>query len=123
MIKGLHHVSMKCRLNQLEKVRDFYCRVLELPICAEWDKGFLLDTPAGKVEFFTDAQDDLPKGTIRHFAFEVDNVDFYINKCKENGYEIFMGPKDVVLDDIKARVAFCYGPIGEEVEFFEVRGV
>lgn len=121
MIKGIHHVSMKCRPEQLEKVRDFYCRMLELSVCAEWETGFLLDTPNGKVEFFTNAQEDLPKGIIRHFAFVVDNVDAYIGKCKEKGHEIFMGPKDVVLGDIKARVAFTYGPLGEEVEFFEVK--
>lgn len=121
MIKGIHHVSMKCRPEQLEKVKDFYCRMLELSVCAEWETGFLLDTPAGKVEFFTNAEEDLPKGTVRHFAFEVDDVDWYINQCKENGCEIFMGPKDVVLGEIKARVAFTYGPLGEEVEFFEVK--
>jgi len=121
MIKGIHHVSMKCRPEQLGKVRDFYCDMLEMPVCAEWETGFLLDTPAGKVEFFTNAQEDLPKGTIRHFAFEVDNVDFYICLCQENGHEIFMGPKDVVLGDINAKVAFTYGPLGEEVEFFEVK--
>ena len=122
MIKAVHHVSMKCRPEQLEKVRDFYCRMLGLPVCAEWETGFLLDTPAGKVEIFTNAQEDFPKGTIRHFAFEVDDVDAYIRLCKENNLEIFMGPKDVVLGDIKARVAFTYGPLGEEVEFFEVKG-
>lgn len=121
MIKGIHHVSMKCRPEQLGKVRDFYCRILELPVFEEWETGFLLDTPNGKVEIFTNAQEDLPKGTIRHFAFEVDNVDFYIAKCKENGYEIFFGPKEVTLGSTNARVAFTYGPLGEEVEFFEVK--
>lgn len=48
-------------------------------------------------------------------------MDAYIRLCKENNLEIFMGPKDVVLGDIKARVAFTYGPLGEEVEFFEVK--
>lgn len=121
MIKGIHHVSMKCRPDQLEKVRDFYCRMLELPLGAEWETGFLLDTPNGSVEFFTNAQENLPKGTIRHFAFEVDDVELYIDKCQKNGYEIFMGPKDVVLGTINARVAFTCGPLGEEVEFFEVK--
>ena len=119
MIKGIHHVSMKCRPEQLEKVRDFYCRMLGLPVCAEWETGFLLDTPAGKVEFFTNAQEDLPKGTIRHFAFEVDDVDAYAEKCRQNGYEIFMGPKEVVLGSHTNYVAFCHGPLGEDVEFFK----
>lgn len=71
MIKGIHHISMKCRPEQMEKVRAFYCGMLGLPVFAEWETGFLLDTPNGKVEFFTNATEDLPKGTIRHFAFEV----------------------------------------------------
>ena len=42
-------------------------------------------------------QEDLPKGTILHFAFEVNEVDAYIKLCNQNDYEIFMGPKDLVL--------------------------
>ena len=46
-------------LNSWKKVRDFYCRMLELPVCAEWVSSFLLDTPADKVEFFTNTQEGL----------------------------------------------------------------
>lgn len=119
MIKGIHHVSMKCRPEQFDKVREFYCGLLELPVYAEWETGFLLDTPNGKVEIFWNGEEDLLKGTIRHFAFEVDDVELYAEKCRKAGYEVFMGPKDVVLGTVKAKVAFCSGPLGEDVEFFE----
>lgn len=120
MIKGIHHISMKCsNSEQLSKVKDFYCGILELPVYEKWETGFLLETSGGKIEFFTNGTEDLPQGVIRHFAFEVDDVDSYAKKCTEKGYEIFMGPKDVVLGSVKARVAFCHGPLGEDVEFFE----
>lgn len=37
MIKGIHHISMKCRPEQMEKVRAFYCGMLGLPVFAEWE--------------------------------------------------------------------------------------
>ena len=110
MIKGIHHVSMKCRPEQLEKVRDFYCRMLGLPVCAEWETGFLLDTPAGKVEFFTNAQEDLPKGTIRHFAFEVDDVDAELERLKR------FNPEPIRTKDDGKRVFFVKDPDGLPIE-------
>ena len=61
----------------------------------------------------------MPRGVIRHFAFEVDDVDAYSEKCRQNGYEIFFGPKEVILGEHKNYVAFCHGPLGEDVEFFK----
>ena len=52
-------------------------------------------------------------------SFEVDDVDFYAEKCRQKGFEIFMGPKEVVLGSRVNRVAFCHGPLGEDVEFFK----
>lgn len=62
MIKGIHHISMKCRPEQMEKVRAFYCGMLGLPVFAEWETGFLLDTPNGKVEFFYKCNRRFTKG-------------------------------------------------------------
>lgn len=34
MIKGIHHISMKCRTDEeLMKVKDFYISVLGMKIC------------------------------------------------------------------------------------------
>ena len=48
-------------------------------------------------------------------------VDLCVKSVIEAGYEVFMGPKDIVIPsspELKARMAFCYGPLGEEIEFF-----
>ena len=40
-------------------------------------------------------------------------------RVREADYEITIEPKDVELSDITARIAFCTGPCGEIVEFFD----
>lgn len=120
MIKGIHHISMKCcGKEQLQKVREFYCDMLELPLYSEWDGGIMIETPAGKIEVLINGTEDRPQGVIRHFAFEVDDFEIYLEKCRKNGIEIFFGPKEVTLGTHVNRVAFCHGPLGEDVEFFQ----
>ena len=46
------------------------------------------------------------------------------NALKDAGYEVFMEPTDKTIPSeipYPIRVAFCYGPIGEEIEFFAER--
>ena len=41
---------------------------------------------------------------------------------KKAGYEVFIGPKDICIPsdpEFPARMAFCYGPLGEKIEFFQ----
>ena len=41
---------------------------------------------------------------------------------KAAGYEVFIEPKDIEIASIPAfpaRIAFCKGPLGEEIELFE----
>ena len=43
MIKGIHHVSMKCNTDEeINKVKDFYISVLGLKIVCEWPDGFMM---------------------------------------------------------------------------------
>ncbi|HAE52379.1 MAG TPA: lactoylglutathione lyase, partial [Ruminococcus sp.] len=40
MIKGIHHISMKCGTDEeLENVRNFYVNILGMSICREWNDG------------------------------------------------------------------------------------
>lgn len=123
LVKGIHHVSMKtCNEIDFRKTVTFYRDILGLSVIREWKTGIMLDTGAGIIEIFNDADDKLEKGTIRHFAFNVDDVDACANAVKNAGYEVFIGPKDIVIPSIPvfpARMAFCYGPLGEEIEFFQ----
>jgi glyoxylase I family protein len=122
LVKGIHHVSLKCSSAQeYDEEKKFYTEVLQIQVVREWSNGIMFDTGSGIIEIFNDAEDTLPQGTIRHFAFATDDVDACIKAVSEAGYEVFVEPMDVVIDsepEFPVRVAFCRGPLGEEIEFF-----
>ena len=121
-ITGIHHVAMKCStLEDYEKCIKFYNEVLELPIARQWKTGIMLDTGSGLIEIFNDANDVLPQGSIRHYALAVKDVDAVVARVREAGYKITTEPKDIVIPSeipFPARIAFCEGALGEEIEFF-----
>ncbi|MBO4679163.1 MAG: VOC family protein [Lachnospiraceae bacterium] len=122
MITGLHHISMKCGTQEeLVKVKEFYTAVLGLKICREWADGLMIDTGNGKIEIFTNAGGEHRLGAIRHFALSTDNVDELADKVRAAGYEIIVEPNDRVIPstpELPIRMAFCFGPLGEQIEFF-----
>ena len=122
MIKGIHHISMKCgTAEELAKVREFYIELLGLKIVREWAEGIMIDTGNGLLEIFTNAEGTRSLGAIRHMALLTDNVDEIAAKVKAFGYEVFIEPNDKVIESnppYPIRMAFCYGPLGEQVEFF-----
>lgn len=122
LISGIHHVSMKCTKEESERVIYFYNKILGLEIARQWADGIMFETGSGLIEIFTNAEESLEKGVIRHFAFAVSDVDACVRAVTEEGYEIFMGPKDILIPSnppFPAKMAFCYGPLGEEIEFFQ----
>ena len=123
LIKGIHHVSMKCKdREEYEKVVDFYSTILEIPVVRQWNEGIMLDTGKGLIEIFNNGDSLEGQGVIRHFAFATDNVDECAKKLKKAGYNVFVEPKDIEIKSIPpfpARIAFCHGPLGEEIEFFQ----
>jgi glyoxylase I family protein len=122
MIKGIHHVSMKCNTEgEINKVKEFYLSVLGLKIVREWPDGFMIDTGNGYIEIFTNDDGEHCLGSIRHFALLTDDVDSIAEKVKNAGYELFVEPNDKVIQSVPEypiRMAFCYGPLGEQIEFF-----
>ena len=123
LIKGIHHVALKCCSEQeYEKTKHFYKEVLELEEVRAWDTGCMFNTGAGLMEIFNDGECPLEQGTIRHFALATDDVDACAEKVKAAGYEVFIEPNDIVIASVPefpARIAFCRGPVGEEIEFFQ----
>lgn len=118
-IRRIHHCSMKCNtLEDAARVKSFYCGLLGMTIAAEWDAGFMIDCGGGMVEVFTNGEGCRDTGALRHIAFEVDDADAFAKAVQEAGYEVFLGPKDITLP-VPARIAFCFGPLGEQVEFFQ----
>ena len=125
MIKGIHHISMKCgTAEELTKVREFYIELLGLKIIREWQEGLMIDTGNGLLEIFNNAEGTRSPGAIRHMAFLTDDVDEITAKVKAAGYEVFIEPNDKVIPSnppYPIRMAFCSGPLGEQIEFFMER--
>jgi glyoxylase I family protein len=98
--------------------------VLGLKLQSKRPHCAIVDTGNGIIEVFCDADKLLGQGDIRHIALATDNVDKCVQAVESAGYEIKRYPIDIILDLGKptpARIAFCCGVLGEEIEFFQVR--
>lgn len=129
LIQGIHHIALKCQgVEAFEKTVGFYRDVLGLEVARTWGEGetsgIMFDTGSGLLEIFANAPDTLPQGTIRHFALATNDVDGCIEVVRAAGYQVTIEPKDIVIGSVPpypARIGFCIGPVGEEIEFFCVK--
>ena len=125
-ITGIHHVALKCRgLEHYEQTVHFYRDILGLAQVRCWGEGertaTMLDTGAGLLEIFANGEDILGAGALRHIALAVEDTDVCIEAARAQGYRITMEPTDLVIRSnppYPARIGFCIGPVGEELEFF-----
>lgn len=128
-ISGIHHICLKAMGNSdFDKMVDFYTNILGLPVALEWGegegRGKMIDTGDAWLEIFANGVDYPASSTIRHIALRVDDTDFFIEKVRKAGYEILIEPKDHTFPtnpSYSCRLGFCRGPVGEEVEFFQVK--
>lgn len=127
MITGIHHVSMKCgTAEEFARAKDFYLRVLGFSVVREWPEGVMIDSGAGLLEIFCNGTGIRTKGAVRHIAFSTDDVDGIVAKVKAEGYDVFIEPNEITIRSVPefhARMAFCFGPLGEEIEFFQEKTV
>ena len=125
MIKGLHHISLKCGTKEeFEKAKDFYLNIPGFKVVREWPEGIMIDFGNGQLEIFNNGEGIKTKGALRHIAFATDDVDEMAKKVKDAGYEVFIEPKEITMrsePEFHARMSFCFGPLGEEIEFFMER--
>ena len=130
LICGIHHVALKCDgTAEFEKTQHFYQDVLGLVPVRSWGEGenagAMLSTGDGLLEIFASGR-KLPQGAIRHFALRTERVDDCVAAVRAAGYPITVEPKDIVIASnppFPARIAFCTGPVGEEIEFFQERAL
>ena len=95
MIKGIHHISMKCAsVGELERVKEFYIGLLGMKLKRQWDGGIMIDSGSGLIEVFIGDDGVRSKGAIRHTAFETDDVDGIAERIENAGYEVFIKPND-----------------------------
>ena len=127
LIRGVHHVSIKFEgAEAFERGISFYRDVLGMPVVRTWGEGAqsgaMLFTGSGLMELGANAEDAREQGAIRHFALATDDADACVRAVSEAGYAVTVAPKDIVLPSdppFPARIAFCVGPAGEEIEFFQ----
>lgn len=130
LICGIHHVALKCDgTAEFEKTLHFYQDILRLEPVRSWGEGenagAMLSTGDGLLEIFASGR-KLPQGAIRHFALRTERVDDCVAAVRAAGYPITVEPKDIVIASnppFPARIAFCTGPVGEEIEFFQERAL
>ena len=128
-VTGIHHIALKARgLDEFRKTVSFYRELLGLPVARTWGEGensaVMLDTGAGLIEIFANGTDNPGQGVIRHVALQVENTDDCIEAVRQAGYHIISEPVDVTIASnppYPVRIAFCNGPLGEEIEFFQVK--
>ena len=130
MIKGIHHAAIRCHGN--EKFREavrFYTEVLGLKIISSWGGAERMACMAGTdegviVELFDNGTSDIGHDRLQHIALATDDVDGCIDAVRRAGYEVITEPADVSIPSeppLPIRMGFCYGPCGEEIEFFRER--
>lgn len=130
LICGIHHVALKCDgTAEFEKTLHFYQDVLGLEPVRSWGEGenagAMLSTGDGLLEIFASGK-KLPQGAIRHFALRTERVDDCVAAVRAAGYPITVEPKDIVIASnppFPARIAFCTGPVGEQIEFFQEKAL
>ena len=121
---GIHHVAMNSP--DFDASVRFYTEALGFVVAHGWGDGdgraVLLDTGDGShLEIFCG-----PAGagdaSLLHFALRSSDVDGAIERARAAGAEITVEPKDVDIPCdpvLPVRLAFCKGPAGETIEFFD----
>lgn len=123
---GFHHIAMRVR--DFDASVQFYTEVLGFTQKICWGEGnkraVMLDTGDGNyIELFAGGSvEPKPEGMILHFALRTDNCDAALERARAAGAPVTMEPKDVEIPSqpvTPVRIAFCKGPDGEIIEFFQ----
>jgi glyoxylase I family protein len=124
---GFHHVAI--RAHDFDGSVRFYTEALGFVEKIRWGEGpkraIMLDAGDGNyLEIFANAAPGpKPEGAILHFALRTTNADAAIERARAAGAEVTVEPKDLTLQSTPGptpiRIAFCKGPDGEFIEFFQ----
>ena len=126
-ISGLHHISIKSLgYEAYKKSFNFYHQVLGMPVIRTWGEGDRSGAMIGLggliMELGANGTPYDAVGPINHSALRVSDTDAITEVVRAAGYPITTEPKNIVLASVPpfpARIAFCTGPSGESIEFFQ----
>lgn len=124
---GFHHVAI--RAYDFEASIKFYTEALGFTQKIAWGEGekraVMLDAGDGNyMEIFANGTDEpKPEGSIIHFALRTNDCDAALERARAAGAEVTMEPKSLDIPSTPhmtpVRIAFCKGPDGEVIEFFQ----
>ena len=122
-IDGVHHIALKPTKEQYEKTVAFYTEVLGMEVKKSWgdpDQPCLMVSCGDNycLEILPSETPASKGGALDHLALATSKVDEVVERVRAAGYAIAVEPKDLELAGSPIRIAFCWGPIGEYVEFF-----
>lgn len=116
LVKGVHHINVNCDdPKEFAKIKAFYVDLLGMEVAMEQGNRLMIDMGNCLLEVFANGGTHT-LGTIRHIALDVTDTAACVDKVRAAGYPIKM---DVTRIDDPAIIAFCIGPMGEEIEFFQ----
>jgi glyoxylase I family protein len=124
---GFHHVAV--RVHDFDAALRFYTGALGFTERIAWGEGdtraAMLDVGDGNyLELFAGGSPEpKPQGAVLHLALRTADCDAAIARARAAGAQVTLEPKDVNIPSsphpVPARIAFCKGPAGEVIEFFQ----
>ncbi|MHB9025273.1 MAG: VOC family protein [Armatimonadota bacterium] len=126
-VQGFHHIAIRAR--DFDASVAFYTQGVGLTPMISWGEGdgraiMLAAENGNAVEIFAGGTDTpKPEGAWLHLAFTCDDCDAALAGAVAAGATVTMEPTDLTIPSQPAptpvRIAFCTGPDGEVVEFFQ----
>lgn len=125
MLQGVHHICLKAAgAEEFQRVLALYEGVLGFPILRRWGEGdgqgAMLDLGNVILEVMANGSEAREKGRFPHIALRARDVDAAVRTMEAAGFPAFLPPTDKNLGgNYPVRIAFCTGPAGEDIEFFQ----
>ncbi|MCR5606441.1 MAG: VOC family protein [Treponema sp.] len=131
MIKGLHHIALRCiNEDNYKETLSFYENIIGMKVKYSWGKGIyaatMLELNGSIIEIFASGKAAENTGTINHFCFETDNPKAEEKKLLEAGYPVLIPTTNIKLtltepekSDLFLTYSYCMGPVGEVIEFYK----
>jgi catechol 2,3-dioxygenase-like lactoylglutathione lyase family enzyme len=119
-VPALHHAAV--HVTDLERAVEFYVTVFGLTVTSRLRLGaediVFLDAKGARVELIADGTRGRSTGVVDHFALEVEALDTWLPRLRENGVTL-LDEAPIAVPELGARIVFCLGPDGERIELFE----